>query len=82
MRAGAFDLSASPAGGGNNAQAYGLDPTFQQFELVGEIEERHALWGQPGKLKVTGYLERGNMGTFSDAVAAIAASGPAIRRSD
>src|SRR5580704_12368096 len=76
VRAGAFDLSASPAGGGNNAQAYGLDPTFQQFELVGEIEERHALWGQPGKLKVTGYLERGNMGTFSDAVALSQLPGP------
>jgi high affinity Mn2+ porin len=76
VRAGAFDLSASPAGGGNNAQAYGLDPTFQQFELVGEIEERHALWGQPGKLKVTGYLERGNMGTFSDAVLLSQIPGP------
>ena len=82
VRAGAFDLSASPAGGGNNAQAYGLDPTFQQFELVGEIEERHELWGQPGKLKVTGYLERGNMGTFSDAIAAFATAGAAVWRSD
>jgi len=76
VRAGAFDLSSSPAGGGNNAQAYGLDPTFQQFELVGEIEERHQLWGQPGKLKVTGYLERGNMGTFSDAVLLSQIPGP------
>ena len=76
VRAGAFDLSASPAGGGNNAQAYGLDPTFQQFELVGEIEERHELWGQPGKLKVTGYLERGNIGTFSNAILLSQMPGP------
>ena len=76
VRGGAFDLSASPAGGGNNAQAYGLDPTVQQFELVGEIEERHALWEQPGKLKITGYLERGNMGTFSDAVLLSQIPGP------
>ncbi|HXL65019.1 MAG TPA: carbohydrate porin, partial [Xanthobacteraceae bacterium] len=55
LRGGVFDLSQTPAGGGgNSALGYGLDPTFQQFELVGEIEERHELWGQPGKLKVTG----------------------------
>jgi high affinity Mn2+ porin len=68
LRGGVFDLSASPAGGGDNAQAYGLDPTFHQFQLVGEIEERHELWGQPGKLKVTGFLSRGNAGSFQDAV--------------
>jgi high affinity Mn2+ porin len=37
--------------------------------LVGEIENRHELWGQPGKIKVTGFLERGSMGAFADAVA-------------
>ena len=67
FRGGVFDLSASPAGGGDNAQAYGLDPTFHQFQLVGEIEERHELWGQPGKLKITGFLSRGNAGSFQDA---------------
>ena len=41
------------------ATAFGLDPTFNQFQLVGEIEERHELWGQPGKIKVTGFLSRG-----------------------
>ena len=41
-----------------------LDPTFDQFELVGEIEERHELWGEPGKLKITGFLSRGRMGDF------------------
>jgi high affinity Mn2+ porin len=77
LRGGVFDLSQTPAGGGgNSALGYGLDPTFQQFELVGEIEERHELWGQPGKLKVTGYLERGNMGTFSDAILLSQMPGP------
>ena len=64
LRGGAFDLSASPAGGGDNAQAYGLDPTMHQFQLVGEIEERHELWGQPGKLKLTAFVSRGNAGSF------------------
>jgi high affinity Mn2+ porin len=62
-------MSTTPAEAGNSAAAYGLDSTFHQFELVGEIEERHELWGQPGKLKLTGFLIRGDMGTFQNAVA-------------
>ncbi|MBV8746677.1 MAG: carbohydrate porin [Xanthobacteraceae bacterium] len=67
LRAGVFDLSATPAGG-NSPAGFGLDSTFDQFEMVGEIEGRYQLWGQPGKLKVTGYLERGRMGTYQDAI--------------
>lgn len=74
VRAGIFDLSNTPAGG-TSPTAYALDPTFQQFELVGEIEERHELWGQPGKVKITGYLERGSMGEYSAAVALAQATG-------
>ena len=59
LRGGIFDLSATPAGGGKPV-GFGLDPTFNQFQLVGEIEERHELWGQPGKLKITGFLGRGS----------------------
>jgi high affinity Mn2+ porin len=68
LRGGVFDLSASPEGG-ISPDAFGLDPTFQQFQLVGEIEERHELWGQPGKLKITGYLSRGRAGRYEDAIA-------------
>ncbi len=75
LRGGVFDMSATPAGGADNAPAYGLDPTFQQFQLVGEIEERHQLWGQPGKLKITGFLIRGRMGSFQDALDLSAATG-------
>jgi high affinity Mn2+ porin len=74
LRAGVFDLSATPAGG-NSPQAYGLDPTFQQFQMLAEIEERHELWGQPGKIKLTGFLSRGNAGKFSDATALAQATG-------
>lgn len=74
VRAGIFDLSNTPAGG-TSPTAYALDATFQQFELVGEIEERHELWGQPGKVKITGYLERGSMGEYSAAVALAQATG-------
>ncbi len=74
LRGGIFDLSETPAGG-NSPLAFGLDPTFKQFQLVGEIEERHDLWGQPGKIKVTGFLSRGEAGTFADAVALAQATG-------
>jgi high affinity Mn2+ porin len=67
LRAGVFDLSATPAGGDSPA-SFGLDSHFDQFQLVGEIEERHQLWGQPGKLKITGFLSRGRAGTFQNAI--------------
>ena len=61
LRGGIFDLSIVP----NSSD---LDPRFQQFQWVGEIEHRHELWGQPGKVAVTGFLSRGRMGRFSDAI--------------
>jgi len=76
LRGGIFDMSASPAEAGDSAQAYGLDSTFHQFQLVGEIEERHQLWGQPGKLKITGFVIRGNAGSFQDAINLAAQPGP------
>jgi high affinity Mn2+ porin len=74
LRAGVFDLSATPAGG-ISPTSDGLDSSFQQFQMVAEIEERHELWGQPGKIKLTGFLSRGNAGQFSDAVALAQATG-------
>ncbi len=65
--AGAFDLSASPAGG-ISPNGGVLDSTFQQYALVAEIEKRYELWGQPGKFKVTGFLNRGRAGKFQDAI--------------
>jgi high affinity Mn2+ porin len=43
--------------------------------MVGEIEERHELWGQPGKLKITGFLSRGDAGNFQDAINLAAITG-------
>ena len=74
LRGGIFDLSATPAGGISPTGA-DLDPTFDQFQLVGEIEERHELWGQPGKLKITGFLSRGRAGSFQDAIDLALATG-------
>ena len=68
FRAGVFDMSATPAGALSPPGAQ-LDSTFSQQQFVGEIEERHQLWGQPGKLKITGFLIHGRMGDFQGAVA-------------
>ena len=68
VRGGLFDLSVVP----NDVE---LDPHFGQFQWVGEIERRYDLWGQPGKIAVTGFLSRGRMGSFSDAIALAAATG-------
>ncbi len=68
FRGGVFDMSAVPAGGGMNAPAYGLDEGFNQLQYVGEIEERHELWGEPGKLKITGFVTHGRMGDFQGAI--------------
>ncbi len=75
LRGGVFDMSATPAGGADNATAFGLDTNFSQFQMVGEIERRYELWGEPGKIKVTGFLTRGRAGNFNDAVALANATG-------
>ena len=68
LRGGLFDLSIVP-------NSRDLDPTFSQFQWVGEIERRYDLWGHPGKIAVTGFLTRGRMGTFADAIALAAITG-------
>ncbi len=74
VRGGIFDLSATPAGG-ISPNGGVLDSTFNQFQVVGEIEERHELWGQPGKIKITGFVSHGKAGLFSDAIALAQATG-------
>ena len=61
LRAGLFDLSIVP----NSTE---LDPRFEQLQWIGEIERRYELGGQPGKLAATGFLTRGRMGRFEDAI--------------
>jgi high affinity Mn2+ porin len=68
VRGGVFDLS-------NVLNSSELDSSFGQFQWVGEIERRYDLWGHPGKLAVTGFLSRGRMGTFADAIALAQATG-------
>jgi high affinity Mn2+ porin len=48
---------------------FGVDPTFKQFDILAEIEERHELWGQPGKVKLVFNLISANLGAYSNAIA-------------
>jgi high affinity Mn2+ porin len=68
VRGGLFDLSKVP----NSSE---LDPRFEQFQWVGEIEHRHDIWGRSGKIAVTGFLSRGRMGRFDQAVQLANANG-------
>jgi high affinity Mn2+ porin len=68
MRAGVFDLPATP-------NSTDLDPSFSQFQLVGEVERRYALWGLAGKILVTGFLNRARLGSFDEAVRLAQATG-------
>jgi high affinity Mn2+ porin len=68
VRAGFFDMSIAP----NTTQ---LDPSFSQFQWLLELERRHEIFGQPGKLAVTGFLSRGRLGRYEDAIRLAQATG-------
>jgi len=68
LRAGVFDLSIAP-------NTTTLDSRFGQFQSIGEIERRYSIWDQPGKVAVTGFLTRGRMGSFEDAIQLAALTG-------
>jgi len=70
LRGGGFALSKVP-------NTKDIDGQFRQFSLVAEVEERHALGQQPGKLKLLGFINRGRMGRYDAALALAAASGAA-----
>lgn len=61
LRAGVFALSEVP-------NSVSLDPSFAQHELDGEVEHRHSIRGQPGKLKITVFQNHGRMARFEDAI--------------
>jgi high affinity Mn2+ porin len=68
LRAGVFDLPVVP-------NSTNLDPTFGQFQSIAEAEERHEIFGQPGKIKITGFLTRARNGAYADAIALAAITG-------
>jgi high affinity Mn2+ porin len=61
IRSGLFNLSKTP-----NSKAVDTR-VFDQYQLDEEVEERHELSGQPGKLKLLGFLSHGRMGSYNQA---------------
>jgi high affinity Mn2+ porin len=61
LRAGLFDLSSIP----NSKQ---LAPWFSEFQLDGELERRHELFGHPGKVLLTCFESFGRMGLLDQAL--------------
>jgi high affinity Mn2+ porin len=68
FRGGVFDLSNVP----NSAD---LEPAFHEFQMVAEVEKRYALFGQTGRVLVTGFDSRGRMGLLDQAIALAQATG-------
>ena len=63
IRTGLFTLSKVP-----NSKV--LDSkVFDQYQFDQEVEARYAIRGQPGKLKLLGFLSHGRMGRYSEATA-------------
>ncbi len=70
LRAGAFALSKIP-----NSEV--LDKSFRQYSLIAEVEVRHELLRHEGKLKLLGFVNRGRMAGYDDAIRLGQASGTA-----
>lgn len=68
LRSAVFALSDVP----NSAR---LDTSFGQFQLVDEVERRFTIAGQAGSLKATGFVTRGRMGLYADALSLAARTG-------
>ena len=63
IRAGYFLLPTS-----SNVNSFDTHiPSRGQY--IAELELRYSMWSQPGKLRVMGYVNRGNAGGYADAVA-------------
>jgi len=67
VRAGLFEVPSAP-----NSDILVLDS--RNFGAVAELEERYAPFGQPGKLRLGVFANRGNTGNYNDALAISAAN--------
>jgi high affinity Mn2+ porin len=67
-RAALFDLSNVP-------NSVDLDSHVGQYQLVYELERRHMSTDHPGKVALVGFITRGRMGNFDDAVALAKSTG-------
>jgi high affinity Mn2+ porin len=63
VRVGAFEVPTEP-----NSDTL----SFNTVGTIAEVEERHTIFGQPGKLRVAGFANREHTANFSDAFATLA----------
>jgi high affinity Mn2+ porin len=61
LRGGLFDLSSVP-----NAKT--VERNFGEYAAIAEVEERYELGGHAGKVKALGFVNRGRMARYDDAV--------------
>ena len=71
LRGGFFDLSNIP-------NSPDLEPGFHEYQLDAELEHRHTLFGQPGKLDLTLFESHGRMARLQDAIAYAAVNGQPV----
>lgn len=71
VRTGLFNLSRVP-----NGEV--LEHDFSQHQLVGELEHRHTLAGQPGAVRITGFRNSGRFSRYDEAAALAQSSGQPI----
>ncbi len=71
MRIGVFDLSNVP----NSVR---LEPGFDEFQMIAELERRHTILDRPGKVLVTLFDSRGRMGLLDSAVQLAEQTGQAV----
>ena len=69
IRSGLFNLSKIP-----NSKALET-AVFDQYQFDQEFEERHDLFGEPGKVEVLGFLSHGRMGSYTEATQIASQSG-------
>jgi high affinity Mn2+ porin len=62
LRSAVMDMSTVP-----NSTRY--DPKFDQLQFIEEVERDWSLRGRSGKLRVTGFVSRGRMASYKDAIA-------------
>ena len=68
FRAGVFDLSDVP-----NSEV--LEHGLHEFQVITEVERRYPLFGQTGRILLTGYDSRGRMGLLDQAISLAEATG-------
>lgn len=74
VRLGIFDLSQDSEDSLNGSGVV-LSNDLSEYNIAGELEEDHTIFGQPGKFKVMGFFDHGYMGDINSAIAYAQANG-------